>query len=216
MLFVLFYLNGNMENKLQALTQRIYEEGVEKARTEAAAILADAQKKAEEIVTAARRDAEKTRHLAQQEAETLRKNVASEIRLSGRQALNSIKQEIAEIVTLRATAVPLNEAIGDPDFLKKIIVTALKNWNPAGDSGDHLALILPAEAQQNLDHYLEAEVKKQLSKGIELSFDKSIESGFRIGPADGSYIVSFSEKDFDNLFREYLRPKTIQLLFGEK
>ena len=205
-----------MENKLQALTQKIYQEGVEKARTEAAAILADAQKKADEMLSSARRDAEKTRQQALGAAEDLRKNVASEIRLSGRQAINSIKQEIAEIVTLRAMAVPLSEAIGDKDFLKKIIETVVKNWNPNGDTKTSLSLILPEKAQQNLDHYLEAEIQKQLNQSIEIKFDRIIDSGFRIGPADGSYVVSFSEKDFDNLFREYLRPKTIELLFGNE
>ena len=205
-----------MENKLQALTQKIYQEGVEKARTEAAAILADAQKKADEMVSSARRDAEKTPQQALGPAEDLRKNVASEIPLSGRQAINSIKQEIAEIVTLRAMAVPLSEAIGDKDFLKKIIETVVKNWNPNGDTKTSLSLILPEKAQQNLDHYLEAEIQKQLNQSIEIKFDRIIDSGFRIGPADGSYVVSFSEKDFDNLFREYLRPKTIELLFGNE
>jgi V/A-type H+-transporting ATPase subunit E len=205
-----------MEDKLQVLTTRIYEEGVEKARTEAANILAMAKKEADELLSAARQDAEKTSRQAREEAEDLKKNVASEIRLSGRQALNAIKQEIAEIVTLRAIAVPLSEAVGDKDFLKKIIEAAIKNWNPSGDVVPDLSLILPEEARENLDHYLESEIKKQLGKGIELRFDRKLDSGFRIGPADGSFVVSFSEKDFDNLFREYLRPKTMELLFGER
>ena len=208
--------NGIMENKLQLLTQKIYQEGVEKARQEAATILAEARKKADAMVAGAQRNAQDIRGQAQQAADELKKNVTSEIQLSARQAISALKQEIANIITFQVNAVPLNEAIGDKDFLKKIIETAVKNWNPKGDAKISLSLILPKKAQQNLDHYLAAEIKKQLDKSIELKFDKKIDSGFRIGPADGSYVVSFSERDFDTLFREYLRPKTIGLLFGNE
>jgi V/A-type H+/Na+-transporting ATPase subunit E len=205
-----------MEDKLQLLTKKIYEEGVEKARQEAADILAEARKKAGDMVSEAQRSAQDIREQAQREADELRKNVNSEIQLSARQAISALKQEIANIVTFQANAVPLNEAIKDKDFLKGIIEIAVKNWSQNGHANADLALILPENARENVDIYLQAEVKEQLDKGLELNFSKNIVSGFRIGPADGSYVVSFSEKDFDNLFREYLRPKTIELLFGEK
>ncbi|MBI5915242.1 MAG: V-type ATP synthase subunit E [Bacteroidetes bacterium] len=206
-----------MENKLQLLTNKIYEEGVVKAQEEASTILAEAREKADAIVTGAEQKARNILEHAQRESEELRENVQSEIRLSARQAISGLKQEIANIITFRANTVPMNDAFNDKDFLKVIIELAVKNWSENGHTSDaNLSLILPEKAQENIDQYLKSELKKQLNKGIELQFSKSIGNGFRIGPDDGSYVVSFTEKDFDNLFQEYLRPKTIQLLFGNK
>ncbi len=204
-----------MEDKLHLLTKKIYDEGVGKARKEASEILAEARKKADAMVAEAQKNAQSIQEQAQKEADELKNNVTSEIRLSARQAISALKQEIANIVTFQANAVPLNKAIQDQDFLKRVIEIAVKNWSQNGQTNADLSLILPEDIKGNLDVYLQTEVKEQLDKGLELHFSKNIESGFRIGPADGSYVVSFSEKDFDNLFREYLRPKTIELLFGK-
>ena len=40
-----------------------------------------------------------------------------------------------------------------------------------------------------------------------------MKGGFKIGPADGSYKISFSEDDFENFFKSFLRPKTIEMLY---
>ena len=55
-----------------------------------------------------------------------------------------------------------------------------------------------------------------LNQKFEVVPDKNIRYGFKIGPKDGSYFISFSDKDFENLFREYMRPRIIEMLFGGK
>ena len=47
-----------MENKLQQLTQKLYDEGLEKGRAEADRLVAEAQKEAAKIVAEARAQAE--------------------------------------------------------------------------------------------------------------------------------------------------------------
>lgn len=120
------------------------------------------------------------------------------------------------MITLKASSVPLANAVSDQDFMKEIIEIAVRNWSQNGHSQTDLALILPENAQSQMDNYLTTSVKSLLDKGLELQFSKRLGNGFRIGPADGSYVVSFAENDFDTLFKEYLRPKTVELLFGNK
>lgn len=203
-----------MENKVQLLTKKIYEEGVVKANEEAHAILTAARERAEALVAEAKQKAQNIGERAQREADELRENVHSEIRLASRQAVSALKQEVANAVILHTSGEPLGKAINDPGFLKEIIEIAVRNWSQNGHGQADLALILPENAQAKVDDYLTSSIQQLLSNGLELQFSKRIGSGFRIGPADGSYVVSFSEKDFDNLFQEYLRPKTVQLLFG--
>lgn len=205
-----------MEDKLQLLTKKIYEEGVVKAEEEAAKILAEANAKAASLVAAASEKATEIEERATQAAEALRNNVESELRLSGKQVISAIKQEIAKVITFKTSSYPIHEAMNDHDFLRQIIEIAVRNWNQNGQHQADLSLILPDTAQAQLDSYLSSVVRSLLDNGLELQFSKRITNGFRIGPADGGYVVSFAEQDFDNLFKEYLRPKTVELLFGNK
>ena len=45
---------------------------------------------------------------------------------------------------------------------------------------------------------------------------KGLANGFKIGPKDGGYQLSFTADDFTNLVGEYLRPATKKILFGEE
>jgi V/A-type H+-transporting ATPase subunit E len=58
------------------------------------------------------------------------------------------------------------------------------------------------------------ELGKALNAGIEASFSKKIGGGFKIGPKDGGYFVSFTDETFNELIAEYLRPATKKILFG--
>ncbi len=205
-----------MENKVQLLTKKIYEEGVVKANEEAAKILANANERATALVREAEQKAHHINEQAKRESEELRQNVHSEIQLAAKQTISSIKQEIANAITFKASSTPLAKATGDDDFIKEIIEIAVRNWSQNGQSQASLALILPESAQSRMDDYLTNSIKSLMDNGLQIQFSKRIGNGFRIGPADGSYVVSFAENDFDTLFKEYLRPKTVELLFGNK
>ena len=58
------------------------------------------------------------------------------------------------------------------------------------------------------------ELAKILGAGVEASFSKKVSGGFRIGPKEGGYFVSFTDETFNELISEYLRPATKKLLFG--
>lgn len=202
-----------MESKLQELTSRIYNEGIEKANKEAAAIIETAEKEAEKILENAKKEADKLQEKAKHETDELRKNVASEVQMSARQSISAIKQQITELLTTRLVAEPVKEAIKDKDFVKNIIETVIKNWDPKSGSMD-LALTLPKEDEKKLGSYFEAKTHETLKGKLKVEFDDKMGSGFKIGPGDKSYILSFTEEDFENFFRNYLRPRTTKLLYG--
>jgi V/A-type H+-transporting ATPase subunit E len=70
--------------------------------------------------------------------------------------------------------------------------------------------------QESFDQHFAAQVRKELNAELTLSFRGRLKDGFRIGPGDGSYQVSFTADDFERFFRTYLREQTSQLLYGEK
>ncbi len=202
-----------MEAKLQELTDKIYREGVERARQEAEAILAEARAQAEDIVGDARREAERARQEAAEAAEEMRRNVTSELQLSGRQAVSGLKQEIAQLISTHLLTEPLDRVFTDKSFLRQIIETMVQQWHPDGGAVN-LALLLPESEREQMDAYFTAHTRQLLNKGLELKFDNRLVDGFRIGPADGSYVVSFTADDFERFFRAYLRPHTAKMLYG--
>lgn len=199
-----------MQSKLQELTEKIYQEGLEKGNEEAKAIVEAAKKEASNIVEAAKKEASKIVDAAQKNAEVTKKNTESEISLSSKQAVNALKQQITDVLNSKV----IDEATGkafDADFTKKIVETTLKNWGKEQTS--ELEVLLPANLEKELASSLKKSVKELIEKGLEINFDASIKSGFQISPKDGSYKVSFTEEDFGNFFKQYLRPKLVELLF---
>ncbi len=205
-----------MENKLQELTEKIYAEGVDKANKEAQEIIDNAKAEVEKMHEKASKEAEKLVEKAKNEAEEIKKNVNSEIKLSARQAINTIKQQITELITAKATGVKVKESFEDKEFLQKIIETAVKNWDPKSNKAIDVTVLLPGKNRKELDEYFTKKQKAMLDAGLELRFDDSMEAGFKIGPKDDSYQISFTDEDFENFFRTYLRPRTTELLYSDK
>ncbi len=204
-----------MEKKLQELTSKIYEEGISKANMEAERIIGEARNKADELRNKAEEEASRIIENAGREAQELRKNVESEVRLSARQAISSIKQQITELITTRLTAEYVKDAFSDSEFLKKIIETTIKNWDPGKNAYD-LQLLLPAEDEKSLGDYFIRKQKDLMKGTLEIRFDDRINAGFKIGPKDGRFLISFTDEDFINFFKNYLRPRTTQLLYEGK
>lgn len=202
-----------MQTKLQELTEKIYSEGVEKAKLEADAIIKAAQEKAKAIEQEALSKADSIVAEAESKAESLKLHIESELKMSIGQAVAALKQTIANTVCMKAIQPSVKELFGDKEFLKGLIGNLIKGFAEKGAMD--LLLILPEKDRQELETYYKNQLASELNKGLELSFSDGVRSGFKIGPADGSYIISFSDTDFTNFFKDYLRPKTKEFLFDK-
>lgn len=202
-----------MQTKLQELTEKIYSEGVEKAKLEADAIIKAAQEKAKAIEQEALSKADSIVAEAESKAESLKLHIESELKMSIGQAVAALKQTIANTVCMKAIQPSVKELFGDKEFLKGLIGNLIKGFAEKGAMD--LLLILPEKDRQELETYYKNQLASELNKGLELSFSDGVRSGFKIGPANGSYIISFSDTDFTNFFKDYLRPKTKEILFDK-
>lgn len=201
-----------MQSKLQELTEKIYQEGVEKGNAEANQIIENAKSEAGNIVDQAKKEADKIIAEAKKKAEETKNNTESEIRLSGKQAVNALKQKVVDLVNGSITETAVKESF-DKDFISQIVKTTLENWSKSGQTMD-LQLLLPKKDEQALQKYFEKEARSFLDKGVSFKFDSSIDSGFQLSPSDGSYKISFTDEDFINFFKQYLRPKLVEILFS--
>ena len=195
-----------MENKIQELTEKIFNEGVEKGKSEATRLIEEAQKRAEAIVNEARENAAAIVAQAQKDAEEINNNTRSELRLFGAQAVGALKSETANIVTDTIVKNAVKEALAG-DALKNILVKIAERW-----SADEPLVISTSEAEE-LKAYFAAKAKGLLDKGVKIEQVNGNKTLFSISPADGSYKVNFGEEEFENYFKEFLRPQLVEMLF---
>ena len=199
-----------MQNKLQELTDQLYSQGLAKGREEGDRILTEARSEADRIVAEARAQADKIVSDAEKSAAELKTKAQADIRMASAQALQATKSDIENLVVARVGA---QTATSDPDFLKQIILCVAKNFSAT--EGKDISLVLPESLKEQLEPWVASSLAKELGAPVDATFSKKIAGGFTIGPKDGSYFVSMTDKTFDALICEYLRPVTRKLLFGE-
>ena len=198
-------------DKLQELTQKLYNEGLSKGKEEGEAILAKAKEEAAAIVKQAQEEAETIREQARKEAHDYKIKVEGDVKMASTQALQATRAGIENLIVAKAVE-PVKGVLSATDFLKSII-TAIAQKFSAQESTD-IALVLPENLRKELEPFIQGELAKTLDKGIEASFAKKLDGGFKIGPKDGSYFISFTEDSFQELIGDYLRPGTKKILFG--
>ncbi len=203
-----------MNSKIQQLTETIYNEGVQKAQVEAGVILGEARKKAEDNEKAAQKAADKLIADAREKAEELKKQVDAEIKMTLNQAVSALKQEITSLITMKVIQPSVKKLFSDTDFLQSLIPVVIKGWMEK-ESFD-MQVILPEQERKQMEDFFRNNLAEELNKGLEISFSQKMKSGFKIGPADNSYLISFTDDDFTNFLKGYLKPKTGKLLFEEK
>ncbi len=205
-----------MENKLEQLTQKLYEEGLAKGRSEGDRMISDAQAKAKKTIAEAETEAAGIVKRAHAQAEDLRKNTMTEISLAGKQAMGRIREEIASMIVAKSVANGVKQANMDPAFIKEILLAVAKNWNGASSEKIALKALLPADKQKELDAAFEKSAKELLAGGIEVGYGRDVRSGFKVGAKDGGYYISFSDEDFDALLGQYLREKVFKILYDKQ
>lgn len=199
-----------MENKLQEITKKIYSEGIEKANQDAIRIISDAQIKADGIVADAQKQAMDIVSKAQANADEIKRNGESEVRIASKQAISKLKQQIIGMVSLKAIELPVKDVLKDKEFIGSLILKVAACFNNNAD------LILPSADKDILVDYFNKQTQSELLKGMEIGFDDNIKAGFKIMPKDGNYLISFTDEDFTRYFKGFMRPKSIQLLFGDE
>ena len=201
-----------MQNKLQELTDKLYNEGLSKGKQEGEELLAKAKVQADDIITKAQAEAERILAAAQKQAEEIKTKTASDVKMAANQSIAATKKDIETLIVGKMTGEAVKKALSSADFIKELIQAVAEKFTTEGPVD--LNLVLPESLKNDLEPVATKELAKILGAGVEASFSKKVAGGFQIGPKDGGYFVSFTEETFNQLISEYLRPATKKLLFG--
>ncbi len=196
-----------MDAKIQELTEKIFREGVEKGNEQASKLISEAEAKSAEIISKAQSEAENIVNDAKKKSAELHKNTSSELQLYAGQTIESLKSTIVDAIAGEIVTSNVKAASNDPAFMQKLMLEMTKNWA----SGEDLIISTPnAEA---LKSYFMSNAKELLDNKVSIKNVNGQANSFTITPKDGSYKIVFGDEEFISLFKSFLRPKLVEMLF---
>ena len=198
-------------SNLDKLTEKIYQEGLSKAEQRSQEILKEAEKQADQIINQAKAKADQLVSTAKKQIDKETKSAESEIKLKGKQLISDIKHQINYLLREKIIDSNIRESFGDQEFLKSLIIEIAGYWK----SDEDLELSLPAKIKEKLDGAIENGIAHHINN-LTVTFGNRPSDGFRIAKKSDSYVITFSEDDFIELFNSYLKEKTRTMLFTEK
>ena len=130
-----------MQNKLQELTEKLYQEGLVKGKAEGEEILAGARKEAAAIIEKAKAEAASIIAKAEKDASDLKAKVDSDMKMASAQCLQATKKDIENLLVGKIEAGKVSDTLKDSAFVKEIIKAVAGKFNAEEATG--LALVLP-------------------------------------------------------------------------
>ena len=196
-----------MENKIQELTEKLLRDGVEKGNAEAEKIIEAANEKAAQIVADAKAKAEEIEQAAKKNAKSMEENTKSEIKMYAAQALNALKSEVANVVGDKVVKEATAEVTGDKTFMNEFMLKLAEKWGAGED------IVVSTSDAESLKALFAKKAKALLDKGVKIEQVNGQKALFMVQPADGSYKVNFGEAEFEEYFKNFLRPQLVEMIF---
>ncbi len=197
-----------MENTLDRMVERIYQEGIGRAEERAAAIIADAQKQAAELLDRARNEAAQIVSNATVEATAVRRSTQAELSGMAQRTLSQLKHDIRSLLVQRAAGEPLKHALSDVQFIKDLFLRLAANA-PA----EAFIVTVPAMMRAEIADQLAAALQAKLP-GLEIRGGER-KSGFVVAAAGGGYEIEFSEASLIEFLAPYMKKATAQLFAAQ-
>ena len=198
-----------MDVQLQDLIEKIKKDGVEAADKSASEKIAQAKAEGEKIIANAKEEADKIIKAAKDETARMEKASEDAIRQAGRNLILSFRESVEKELSAIMTAETAKSY--SPKLLENLIPEIVKAWTKNTDASD-VSVLLNEKDLKELEQNLGAALKDEISKGLTLKADNSIENGFRIGVKDGAAYYDFSAEAVADLFSAYLNPKVASIM----
>ena len=196
-----------MDSQIQALTEKVYQEGVLKGEQEAAKILAAANAQAEQVERDARTRAEQIIAEAQRSASELKSNTERELKLNASKLIEATKASIVDVLAGRIAGDSVQALTANPELLQRVVLEIAKGFDLK-----HGVEITSNQAEE-LKAYFAQNAKALLEEGLTIKQVAGKATQYTIRPQNGSFKVEIGEQEFVELFESILRPQLAQELF---
>ena len=192
-----------MDSQIQALTEKVYQEGVLKGEQEAA----KAKAQAEQVERDARARAEQIIAEAQRSASELKSNTERELKLNASKLIEATKASIVDVLAGRIAGDSVQALTANPELLQRVVLEIAKGFDLK-----HGVEITSNQAEE-LKAYFAQNAKALLEEGLTIKQVAGKATQYTIRPQNGSFKVEIGEQEFVELFKSILRPQLAQELF---
>lgn len=196
-----------MDSKIQELTDKLLNEGVEKGKEKAQEIISQAKEQAEKIINEAKQQAEDIKAEADKDAKALDHNTKAELKMFCGQAVSALKTEIANVVTDNVVKQAVKEVVDDKKFMQEFMLKLAEKWGAQED------IVISAQDAEALKAVFAKKAKALLDKSVKIQQVNGKDTLFTVEPADGAYKVNFGNEEFEEYFKSFLRPQLVEMLF---
>jgi len=214
---------------VEALLERLKNEGVNAGQEKAESIVTNAQKRAEWIIETAELEAKEILEQARKEQADLKSAGVDALQLAARDAflklrdtlLGSFSDEVMRVV---------GEQMTDKSLTEQLILTLANSVrDQAGiDESKHIVISLPENIvgvdelrqnpeelkQGNLTHYTASIAANLLRSGVSFEVDENIKAGLSIRLVDEAMVIDFTDETVSALLLEHIQPRFRALLQG--
>ncbi len=197
-----------MTEDLQQLLDRIRKEGVEKAESEAKAIVEAARKEATETIAKAKTEAEGMRRAAEKDAKAFEQRAEQQVRQAVRDVNLQVAQDLEnQVVNLLGDDV--KGALADRENVAKWVSQAVDAYLRDGEKG--IEVELGGKAAEWTDE-LRAQFRAKAGDGIRVEGSPAFPEGFTIRLAGGRVEQCFTAEAVTDALARLLRPQIAELL----
>lgn len=201
------------EKTLDSLIDRVYQDGLQKVNNEAEKIVSAAKSEAEKIVKEAEAKSEEIIKEAERKAEELKKNTITDVRMAGEQSISVVKQRIKDLVSSSVLEDGFKGAFADTNFLKDLILEVVKKDDISSSNSD-VSIYFAESKRSEINSAFENSIKSVI-KNATINFDKKLSNGFKIVPSGSNYQLQFTDEDFVEFFKDYIKAKTEEVIFNK-
>ena len=190
-----------MSIQVKELIDKIKNEGVLAAETEAEKIISEAEVKAAQIIKDAEARAESYKTQAEKEIEQQKAAGIAAIKQAARDVLIGLDKQLVkrmDAVIIEAVDTALNTSLTE-----KIIVEMINAWAEKGEEG--IRVVLSSKDAETLKESLKGKLSQELRDGVEIIPSAKFDKGFRIGGSSG-VLYDFSKESIAEVLSQALSP----------
>jgi V/A-type H+-transporting ATPase subunit E len=214
---------------VEALIERLRNEGVVAGQEKAEDIVSNAQKRAEWIIEEAELEAKELLDQARKQADDIKTAGQDALQLAARDAFIKLRDTLLGSFSHEVMRV-VGEQMADKSFTEQLILALAGTVREKSglDESKEIVISLPEDVmgidelrknpeelkQGSLSHYTASLAANLLREGVRLEITDEIEAGLLVRLVDDAMEIDFSDKAVAGLLLEHIQPRFRALLQG--
>ncbi len=212
---------------VEALIERLRNEGVESGRAQAQKIVADAETRAKWLLQQAEEEAKGMRKAAREEAERLQRSGREALHAAARDALLTLKAQLNQRFTGEVRRLVGGET-RKKEILEKMILEVAGQAREDAEKAETAKVLLPREVigleelsrnpeeleQGELTHFVRLINGKLLREGVTLGVADDEGGGLRVQLTDEGVVLDLRDEAIADVLLQHLQPRFRALLEG--